>query len=111
MPAIKDVMFLFYILEGLYKDGPLCTFKTESGVTQIEFSSCGMKLFSVVRKNSEFLCWDLRNPGNVLYSLEGRQSDTNQRIQFAITPDSKQIISGPFKKCKMINSNAIYLIN
>ncbi|KAG5311415.1 WAP53 protein, partial [Pseudoatta argentina] len=79
---------------GLYKDGPLCTFKTESGVTQIEFSSCGMKLFSVVRKNSEFLCWDLRNPGNVLYSLEGRQSDTNQRIQFAITPDSKQIISG-----------------
>ncbi|XP_018392756.1 PREDICTED: telomerase Cajal body protein 1 isoform X2 [Cyphomyrmex costatus] len=79
---------------GLYKDGPLCTFKTESGVTQIEFSSCGMKLYSVVRKNSEFLCWDLRNPGNILYSLEGRQSDTNQRIQFAITPDSKQIISG-----------------
>ncbi|XP_011162974.1 telomerase Cajal body protein 1 [Solenopsis invicta] len=79
---------------GLYKDGPLCTFKTGSGVTQIEFSPCGMKLFSVVRKNSEFLCWDLRNPGNVLYSLEGRQSDTNQRIQFASTPDSKQIISG-----------------
>ncbi|KAL6423170.1 hypothetical protein ACFW04_010090 [Cataglyphis niger] len=79
---------------GLYKDGPLCTFKTGSGVTQIEFSSCGMKLFSVVRKNNEFLCWDLRNPGTVLYSFEGRQSDTNQRIQFAITPDNKQIISG-----------------
>ncbi|XP_011700964.1 PREDICTED: telomerase Cajal body protein 1 [Wasmannia auropunctata] len=79
---------------GLYKDGPLCTFKTGSGITQIEFSPCGMKLFSVVRKSSEFLCWDLRNPGNVLYSLEGRQSDTNQRIQIAITPDSKQIISG-----------------
>ncbi|XP_028047467.1 telomerase Cajal body protein 1 [Monomorium pharaonis] len=79
---------------GLYKDGPLCTFKTGSGVTQIEFSPCGMKLFSAVRKNTEFLCWDLRNPGHVLYSLEGRQSDTNQRIQFAITPDTKQIISG-----------------
>ncbi|XP_011866183.1 PREDICTED: telomerase Cajal body protein 1-like isoform X2 [Vollenhovia emeryi] len=79
---------------GLYKDGPLCTFKTGSGVTQIEFSPCGMKLFSAVRKNSEFLCWDLRKPGNVLYSLEGRQSDTNQRIQFALTFDSKQIISG-----------------
>lgn len=79
---------------GLYKDGPLCTFKTGSGVTQIEFSSCGMKLFSVVRKNDEFLCWDLRNPGTILYSFEGRQADTNQRIQFAITPDNKQIISG-----------------
>ncbi|EFN73982.1 WD repeat-containing protein 79 [Camponotus floridanus] len=79
---------------GLYKDGPLCTFKTGSGVTQIEFSSCGMKLFSVVRKNDEFLCWDLRNPGAILYSFEGRQADTNQRIQFAITPDNKQIISG-----------------
>ncbi|KAL6261430.1 hypothetical protein P5V15_006523 [Pogonomyrmex californicus] len=79
---------------GLYKDGPLCTFKTENGVTQIEFSPCGMKLFSAVRKNNEFLCWDLRNPGKILYSLEGRQSDTNQRIQFAITPDNKQIISG-----------------
>ncbi|XP_072766715.1 telomerase Cajal body protein 1 [Anoplolepis gracilipes] len=79
---------------GLYKDGPLCTLKTGSGVTQIEFSSCGMKLFSVVRKNNEFLCWDLRNPGTVLYSFEGRQSDTNQRIQYAITPDNKQIISG-----------------
>lgn len=66
-----------------------------------------MKLFSAVRKNSEFLCWDLRNPGNVLYSLEGRQSDTNQRIQFAITPDSKQIISGQFSKHKMISDKNI----
>lgn len=83
---------------GLYKDGPLCTFKTGSGITQVEFSSCGTKLFSAVRKNSEFLCWDLRNPGDVLYSLEGRQSNTNQRIQFAITSDNKHIISGLFNK-------------
>lgn len=87
-------LYIFCIFKGLYKDGPLCTFKTESGVTQIEFSSCGMKLFSVVRKNGEFLCWDLRNPGTILYSFEGRQADTNQKIQFAITPDNKQIISG-----------------
>lgn len=86
--------FSFFIFKGLYKDGPLCTFKTGSGVTQIEFSSCGTKLFSVVRKNNEFLCWDLRNPGNILYSFGGRQSNTNQRIQFDITPDTKQIISG-----------------
>ncbi|XP_043599640.1 telomerase Cajal body protein 1 [Bombus pyrosoma] len=79
---------------GLYRDGPLCTFKTGSGVTQIEFSPCGTKLFSVVRRSNEFLCWDLRNPGNVLYSLEGRQSDTNQRIQFDITSNGNEIISG-----------------
>lgn len=79
---------------GLYKDGPLCTFKTGSGVTQVEFSSCGTKLFSVCRKSSEFVCWDLRNPGDTLYSFEGRQSDTNQRIQFDVTCDNKQILSG-----------------
>ncbi|KAG6797908.1 telomerase Cajal body protein 1 [Apis mellifera caucasica] len=79
---------------GLYKDGPLCTFKTGNGVTQIEFSPCGTKLFSVVRRNNEFLCWDLRNPGTVLYSLEGRQSDTNQRIQFDIKSNGKEIVSG-----------------
>ncbi|XP_076654344.1 telomerase Cajal body protein 1 homolog [Halictus rubicundus] len=79
---------------GLYKNGPLCSFKTGNGVTQIEFSPCGTKLFSAVRRSSEFLCWDLRNPGTVLYTLQGRKSDTNQRIQFDITPDGKQIISG-----------------
>lgn len=79
---------------GLYRDGPLCTFKTGSGVTQIEFSSCGTKLFSAVRRSNEFLCWDLRNPGTVLNSLQGRQSDTNQRIQFNVSFDGKQIISG-----------------
>ncbi|KAG7210964.1 hypothetical protein KM043_016336 [Ampulex compressa] len=79
---------------GLYKDAPLCTFKTESGVTQIEFSPCGTKLFSAVRRNSEFLCWDLRNPGVVLYSLESRQSNTNQRIQFSMPVNGDHIVSG-----------------
>lgn len=83
-----------FVSAGLYKDGPLCTFKTGSGVTQVEFSSCGTKLFSVCRKSSEFVCWDLRNPGDTLYSFEGRQSDTNQRIQFDVTCDNKQILSG-----------------
>lgn len=86
-----------FILSGLYKDGPLCIFKTGNGVTQIEFSPCGTKLFSVVRRNNEFLCWDLRNPGTVLYSLEGRQSDTNQRIQFDIKSNGKEIVSGIYE--------------
>lgn len=93
------VTYVFMVIFlGLYRDGPLCSFKTGSGVTQIEFSPCGTKLFSVVRKNSEFLCWDLRNPGIVLYSLQGRQSNTNQRIQFSVIPDGKQIISGTLTK-------------
>ncbi|RLU20741.1 hypothetical protein DMN91_007354 [Ooceraea biroi] len=41
---------------GLYKDVPSCTFKTVSGVTQVEFSSCGTKLFSACRKSRELLC-------------------------------------------------------
>ncbi|XP_076381591.1 telomerase Cajal body protein 1 homolog [Megalopta genalis] len=79
---------------GLYKNGPLCSFQTGSGVTQIEFSPCGTKLFSAVRRSNEFLCWDLRNPGTVLHSFQGRQANTNQRIHFNITPDAKQLISG-----------------
>lgn len=79
---------------GLYKDGPLCALKTSSGVTQIEFSPCGMKLYSAVRKNNELLCWDLRNPGTVLYSMEGRRADTNQRIQFSVSSDGSELVSG-----------------
>ncbi|CAG5073899.1 Similar to Wrap53: Telomerase Cajal body protein 1 (Rattus norvegicus) [Cotesia congregata] len=62
------------------------------GVTQIEFSPCGTKLYSAVRRSNEFICWDLRNPGIILNSFEKRQADTNQRIQFCI--NNNQIISG-----------------
>ncbi|XP_008546515.1 telomerase Cajal body protein 1 [Microplitis demolitor] len=79
---------------GLYKDGPLCVLKTDSGVTQIEFSACGTKLYSAVRRSNEFICWDLRNPGIILKSFEKRQADTNQRIQFCVSNDGNQIISG-----------------
>lgn len=93
---VFTIINLFFTLKGLYKDEPICTFQTSSGVTQVEFSSCGTKLYSAVRKNSEFLCWDLRNPGTVLYCLEGRQCDTNQRIKFSVTTDNKHMISGKF---------------
>lgn len=73
---------------------PLCSFKTASGVTQIEFSPCGRKLYTAVRRNEEFLCWDLRNPGQVLCSFEERKSDTNQRIQFHALWNDDTIVSG-----------------
>ncbi|KAL2715630.1 telomerase Cajal body protein 1, partial [Vespula squamosa] len=79
---------------GLYKDTPICTFKTANGVTQVEFSPCGTKLYSAVRRNNEFLCWDLRNPGVLLYSFQKRQADTNQKIQFDITNNGHHVISG-----------------
>ncbi|XP_063975959.1 telomerase Cajal body protein 1 [Diachasmimorpha longicaudata] len=79
---------------GLYSNGPLCSFRASSGVTQVEFSPCGTKLYAALRRNNEFVCWDLRNPGIILYSLEGRQSNTNQRIQFSISCDGNEIISG-----------------
>ncbi|XP_011310514.1 telomerase Cajal body protein 1 [Fopius arisanus] len=79
---------------GLYNNGPLCSFKASSGVTQVEFSPCGTKLYAAVRRNDEFVCWDLRNPGIILYSLEGRRSNTNQRIQFSSSPDGNDVISG-----------------
>ncbi|XP_043269110.1 telomerase Cajal body protein 1 [Venturia canescens] len=79
---------------GLYNNGPLCSLQTESGVTQIEFSPCGTKLYSAVRRSNEFLCWDLRNPGVLLYSMKNRHSNTNQKIMFAISSDGTQIVSG-----------------
>ncbi|XP_012285618.1 telomerase Cajal body protein 1 [Orussus abietinus] len=79
---------------GLYKDSPICAFKPSNGVTQIEFSPCGMKLYSAVRRSNEVLCWDLRNPGVILWSLRGRCSDTNQRIQLAISSNGSEIVSG-----------------
>ena len=63
-------------------------------MTQIEFSPCGTRLYSAVRRGSEFLCWDLRNPGTVLYTLQNRQSDTNQRIHFSLSYNGEEIVSG-----------------
>lgn len=86
--------FMFFLYLGLYKDTPICTFKTANGVTQVEFSPCGTKLYSAVRRNNEFLCWDLRNPGVLLYSFQKRKADTNQKIQFDITNNGHHVISG-----------------
>ncbi|XP_043469258.1 telomerase Cajal body protein 1 isoform X2 [Leptopilina heterotoma] len=79
---------------GLYQNGPVCCFKTNSGVTQLEFSPCGTKLYSAVRRSNEFYCWDLRNPGVVLWSMENREANTNQKINFDISKDGSTIVSG-----------------
>ncbi|EZA60507.1 Telomerase Cajal body protein, partial [Ooceraea biroi] len=85
----------------LYKDAPSCTFKTVSGVTQLLRD----KLFSACQKSGEFLCWDLRNPGDLhsFETFEGKQSDTNQRIQFDVTCNGKQMISDVTEYGKNLN--------
>lgn len=109
----KEIVFLFFyflwIFSGLYQNGPVCCFKTNSGVTQLEFSPCGTKLYSAVRRSNEFYCWDLRNPGVVLWSMENRQANTNQKINFDISKDGSTIVSGN-TFCFVNSINTIQLI-
>jgi len=41
-------------------------------------------LANVVLQDHEILCWDMRNPGQILFSLY-RKVTTNQRMYFDIT--------------------------
>lgn len=51
------------------------------GVTHMSFSPDGNHLHSGGRKDSEIICWDVRSPGEVLFTME-RQVTTNQRMYF-----------------------------
>ncbi|KAK3602482.1 hypothetical protein CHS0354_022348 [Potamilus streckersoni] len=60
----------------------VCMFQgQQGGVTHIAFSPDGTKLYSGGRKDSEILCWDMRNPGQILFTAL-RQVESNQRIYF-----------------------------
>lgn len=59
----------------------------------MEFSTDGLRLYSGGRKDSEIVCWDLREPGKVLFSVP-RVVKNHQRIYFDLTPDGKYLISG-----------------
>lgn len=65
----------------------------QGGVTHVLFSPDGTKLYSGGRKDDEILCWDVRNPGAVLYCMM-RSVDTNQRVYFDIDRSGQYIISG-----------------
>ncbi|XP_071543489.1 telomerase Cajal body protein 1 [Panulirus ornatus] len=67
------------------------------GVTHIQFSADGTKLFSGTRKNNEILCWDMRNIGKILCGYR-REVSTNQRIYFDLEPQlCRYLISGSTK--------------
>jgi WD40 repeat protein len=88
---------VFCFVLGVYVEPngtPLCLLLGHTGgITHIEFSPDGTKLLSGGRKDSEVICWDIRNPGAVLFSVQ-RNVTTNQRMYFDITPDSRYLVSG-----------------
>jgi len=81
---------------GLYStdSGQLLCLLTgqRGGVTQVNFSSDGHRLYTGGRKDQEIVCWDLRQPGKVL-ALLPREAGTNQRIQFSLSPFDGSLLS------------------
>ncbi|KAJ8008415.1 hypothetical protein DPEC_G00104590 [Dallia pectoralis] len=83
---------------GLYscQDGSLLALlppRHRGGVTHLTFSPDGHYLYTGGRKDPEILCWDLRDPGKVLFSLK-RTVATNQRIYFDLDPSGRYLLSG-----------------
>ncbi|CAO2643775.1 Telomerase Cajal body protein 1 [Lemmus lemmus] len=65
----------------------------QGGVTHLCFHPDGNLFFSGARKDAELLCWDLRQPGHILWSLN-REVSTNQRIYFDLDPSGQFLVSG-----------------
>lgn len=65
----------------------------QGGLTHLMFSPDGNFLYTGGRKDPEILCWDLRDPGEVLFSLK-RNVATNQRIYFDLDPSGQFLLSG-----------------
>uniref|UniRef100_A0AAY4BM27 Telomerase Cajal body protein 1 n=1 Tax=Denticeps clupeoides TaxID=299321 RepID=A0AAY4BM27_9TELE len=83
---------------GLYscQDGSMLALlppRHHGGLTHLLFSQNGYHLYTGGRKDPEILCWDLRDPGRVLFSLK-RSVNTNQRIYFDLDPSGRFLLSG-----------------
>nr|XP_033780393.1 telomerase Cajal body protein 1 [Geotrypetes seraphini]XP_033780394.1 telomerase Cajal body protein 1 [Geotrypetes seraphini]XP_033780395.1 telomerase Cajal body protein 1 [Geotrypetes seraphini] len=65
----------------------------QGGVTHLLFSPDGTCLFTGGRKDPEILCWDLRQPGKVLFSML-RSVTTNQRMYFDAELYGRHLVSG-----------------
>ncbi|XP_062372194.1 telomerase Cajal body protein 1 [Sardina pilchardus] len=83
---------------GVYscQDGELLALlpaRHQGGITHLLFAPDGHHLYTGARKDHEILCWDLRNPGRVLFSAH-RSVNTNQRIYFDLDPTGRYLLSG-----------------
>ncbi|KAF9428063.1 Telomerase Cajal body protein 1 [Podila epigama] len=63
-------------------------------VTQVQFSSDGLYLYSASRQDPYIRCWDIRNTAQVLHRLERPGALTNQRISFDLSSDGKWLSTG-----------------
>nr|XP_020498433.1 telomerase Cajal body protein 1 [Labrus bergylta] len=83
---------------GLYscQDGTLLALlptRHHGGLTHLLFSPDGNYLYTGGRKDPEILCWDLREPGKVVFSLK-RNVATNQRIYLDLDSSGRYLLSG-----------------
>ncbi|XP_033637703.1 telomerase Cajal body protein 1-like [Asterias rubens] len=82
---------------GLYDErngSLLCMVEGQvGGVTHLIFSPDGTRLYSGGRKDHEILCWDIRNPGKVLFAIN-RDITTNQRMYFDLDSSGQYLVSG-----------------
>ncbi|KAK2900143.1 telomerase Cajal body protein 1 [Channa argus] len=83
---------------GLYscQDGTLLALlptRHHGGLTHLLFSPDGNYLYTGGRKDPEILCWDLREPGKVVFSFK-RNVATNQRIYFDLDQSGRYLLSG-----------------
>nr|CAG4638475.1 EOG090X06W9 [Cyclestheria hislopi] len=98
-PALPSVYAAASYLKtvGLYSepDGTtLCILEGHrGGVTHVKFSPDGLLLYTGGRKDPEIICWDLRNPSSVLFTVK-RTVETNQRIYFDLDPSGRYLLSG-----------------
>ena len=78
-----------YSLEG----ERLCVLRGhQGGVTQVTFTRDGRTLLTGGRKDTEIIAWDLRQPGQVLYTMR-RVVETNQTVAFTLSPCNTFLIS------------------
>ncbi|UJR10513.1 hypothetical protein I4U23_014716 [Adineta vaga] len=63
------------------------------GITHIQFSTDGNRLYSGARKDGMILCWDMRNLGETLATFQ-RDVNTNQRIYFDFDPSFTTLVTG-----------------
>ncbi|KAM3590797.1 uncharacterized protein V6R79_016808 [Siganus canaliculatus] len=83
---------------GLYscQDGTMLALlptRHHGGLTHLLFSPDGNYLYTGGRKDPEILCWDLREPGKVVFSFK-RNVSTNQRIYFDLDLSGRYLLSG-----------------
>ena len=66
------------------------------GITQIEFSKCGSRLFLGTRRSKSIYCYDARRPGKEPLYTVPRECRNNQRIRFSWyrTGDKEMLMSG-----------------